>query len=124
MVKVNKFEDLKSWQKARQFVNHIYKLTNTPSFSDDFGLRNQIRRVSSSAMHNIAEGFDSGSDAEFVGFLRIARRSASECQSQLYLALDQEYISQEDFDMAYESATDIKKLINSFIRYLTENPKT
>ena len=74
-------------------------------------------------MHNIAEGFDSGSDAEFARFLRIARRSASETQSQLYLACDQDYITDEEFKTVYELAIDVKKLINGFIGYLTNTSR-
>ena len=69
-------------------------------------------------MHNIAEGFEAGSDAEFSRFLKIARRSASEVQSQLYLALDCDYISEEDLTSVYDIATEVKKLINGFLAYL------
>ena len=69
-------------------------------------------------MHNIAEGFDAGSDPEFIRFLKIARRSASEVQSQLYLALDRSYISEDDLRIVYDTATEIKKLINGLIAYL------
>ena len=87
-------------------------------FSRDFELRNQIRRAAGSVMHNIAEGFDAGSDAEFSRFLRIARRSASEVQSQLYLALDRKYITENDLREVYDMATETKKLINGFIANL------
>jgi four helix bundle protein len=69
-------------------------------------------------MHNIAEGFDAGSDSEFIRFLGYARRSATEVQSQLYIARDQGYIVQVQFDSIYSKATDVKKLINGFVRYL------
>lgn len=69
-------------------------------------------------MHNIAEGFDAGSNFEFIRFLKYARRSASEVQSELYLALDRKYITQPQFQTAYEKATDVKKLLDSFIKYL------
>lgn len=69
-------------------------------------------------MHNIAEGFDAGSDAEFIRFLKYARRSASEVQSQLYLALDRQYITTEQFEAIYDQATQYKKLVNAFISYL------
>lgn len=72
-------------------------------------------------MHNIAEGFDAGYDKEFTRFLRLARRSATEVQSQLYLAFDQNYISQEDFDRIYKKTIDTKKLINAFIAYLKKS---
>ena len=69
-------------------------------------------------MHNIAEGFDAGSDVEFVRFLKYARRSASEVQSQLYLALDQHYIIEADLHLTYALATEVKRLINGMIAYL------
>lgn len=118
MSKINRFEDLQSWQKARLLANQVYNLTRQRDFSRDYGLRDQIRRAAGSTMHNIAEGFEAGSDAEFSRFLKIARRSASEVQSQLYLALDLKYISQKELETVYEIATEIKKLINGFLAYL------
>lgn len=119
MVKVERFEDLQCWQKARQLANLIYDLSGKSPFAGDYGLRNQIRRAAGSVMHNIAEGFDAGSDREFVRFLRMARRSASEIQSQLYLALDQRYIVQEQLRVAYRLATEVKRLVNGLISYLS-----
>ena len=72
-------------------------------------------------MHNIAEGFDAGSNLEFIRFLKFARRSASEVQSQLYLALDQNYISIDDLKKAYDLATEVKRLINGMIGYLRKH---
>jgi len=74
-------------------------------------------------MHNIAEGFDSGTNAEFVRFLKMARRSASEVQSELYLALDRKYLSVEQFSESYKLATEAKQLINAFITYLREHKR-
>ncbi|MEJ2747233.1 MAG: four helix bundle protein [Anaerolineae bacterium] len=109
---------MKSWQKARQLTNMIYDFSQTGTFAKDFELRNQIRRASGSSMHNIAEGYDSGSDAEFTRFLKMARRSASEVQSQLYLALDLRYITEQQRQTAYSQATEVKRLINGLIGYL------
>ena len=69
-------------------------------------------------MHNIAEGFDGGSDAEFIRFLRYAQRSCTEVKSQLYAALDQDYISDEQFQLIYGQATKTHSKIGGFIRYL------
>ena len=118
MAKIDRFEDLQSWQKTRILANNIYELTSKKNFARDFGLRNQIRRAAGSVMHNIAEGFDAGSNPEFIRFLKIARRSASEVQSQLYLALDQNYITEADLKDAYNLATETKRLINGMIAYL------
>lgn len=118
MAKIERFEDLKSWQKARELANVIYDFSGNGEFAKDFELRNQIRRAAGSGMHNIAEGFDAGTDAEFVRFLKMARRSVSEVQSQLYLALDRNYVTQNQLQAAYKLATEVKRLINGFIGYL------
>ena len=119
MAKIEKFEDLESWKKARELTNRIYDLTTKGEFSKDYELRSQIRKASGSTMHNIAEGFEAGTDPEFIRFLKFARRSASEVQSQLYLALDRNYIDLEPKEICYELATDVKKLINGLIAYLS-----
>lgn len=121
MPTIRNFEELDSWKKARKLAGCVYELTQKEQFARDFGLRNQIQRAAGSIMHNIAEGFDGGSDLEFARFLRMARRSASEVQSELYLALDCGYITQDEFDNAYNAALEIKKLINAFIAYLRKN---
>lgn len=122
-MKIERFEDLKAWQKARTLANLVYDLTEKPTFAKDFQLRDQIRRAASSVMHNLAEGFDSGSDPEFVRFLKMARRSASETQSELYLALDRKYITQDEMQKAYDLASEVKKLINGLIAYLHSNKR-
>jgi len=122
-MKIERFEELESWKKARELANLIYDLTEHERFKKDFRLCGQVRDASGSIMHNIAEGFDAGSDAEFIRFLRISRRSASEVQSQLYLALDRKYITKTQLQTAYEKATEVKKLINGLIAYLHRNKK-
>ena len=121
MAKIQRFEDLVAWQKARMLAGAIYALTRKANFKRDFGLRNQITDAAGSVMHNIAEGFDSGYDTEFARFLRVARRSASEVQSQLYLALDARYITEEELSNAYEFAVEAKKLINGMLSYLNKS---
>lgn len=101
-------------------ANCIYDVSGKGEFTRDFELRNQIRRAAGSSMHNIAEGFDAGSDPEFARFLKMARRSASEVQSQLYLALDRGYINKNQLQNAYSLATDVKRLINGLIGYLNK----
>jgi four helix bundle protein len=78
MAKIERFEDLQSWQKDRQLANQIYDLTSHAGFSKDFRLRDQIQDAAGSVMHNIAEGFDAGSHLELIRFLKISRRSISE----------------------------------------------
>ena len=121
MAKIERFEDLQSWQKARQLTNLIYDLTQHPKFSKDFRLIGQIQDAAGSVMHNIAEGFDSGTNPEFIRFLKISRRSASEVQSELYLALDRNYITQDELTTAYNLATETKRLINGMIGYLRKS---
>lgn len=121
MVRIERFEDLQSWQKGRQLANSIYDLTECPKFAKDFHLRSQIQDAAGSVMHNIAEGFDAGTNLEFIRFLKIARRSASEVQSELYLALDRNYISQNELASAYNSATETKRFINGMIGYLRKS---
>jgi len=121
MTTIKNFEELKAWQKARELAGNVYELTRQDKFSRDFGLRDQIQRAASSAIHNIAEGFESGSDPEFVRFLKMARRSAGEVQSQLYLALDVDYITEDERQKAYILATEVKKLINGMMTYLRKS---
>ena len=118
MAKVRRFEELVCWQKARQLANVVYGLTSHPNFARDYKLRGQIQSAAGSAMHNIAEGCDAGTDAEFVRFLKIARRSCSEVQSQLYLALDLKYITEAELKPAYHLDDEVKRLINGLIAYL------
>ena len=119
MAVIKRFEDLIAWQKARRLANVIY-VTDLPAFKRDPQLRNQLRDAAGSAMHNIAEGFDSGTPGEFIRFLKIARRSASEVHSELYLALDREYIDQNRLDHAHGLATETKRLINGMITHLRQ----
>ena len=117
-MKIERFEDIRAWQEARVLTNLVYDATEAGTFARDFGLRDQIREAAGSVMHNIAEGFEAGSDAEFIRFLKYARRSASEVQSEAYLALDRKYLIAEAFQTIYDKATEVKKLINAFIGYL------
>ena len=105
-------------------VNMVYEVSTAGGFARDFRLRDQIQGAAGSVMHNLAEGFDAGGGAEFIRFLLYARRSATEVQSQLYIALDQRYIVQPQFALIYAKATDVKKLINGLIRYLRGHSNT
>ena len=118
MAAIEKFEDIKAWQEARELLKSIYEITSKGNFSKDWELKNQIRRSAVSVMSNIAEGFDRSSDKEFIQFLRIATGSCSELKSQLYAALDQKYITDKFFSEIYQKTTEVTKLINGFIRYL------
>ncbi len=115
---IKHFEDIEGWRLARELTKQVYAVAMRGAFAKDFGLRDQITRASGSTMHNIAEGFDGGSNAEFIKFLRYSQRSCSEVQSQLYIALDQTYISQEQFDTLYRQAALTHAKVGGFIRYL------
>ena len=117
-MKIKRFEDLDCWQEARLLAQNIYLATNNTSFKKDYGLVDQVRRAATSIMANIAEGFSRQGDREFTQFLFISKSSASELQSHLYVALDQKYISQDDFVKLRELLESIQKRISNLIKYL------
>jgi four helix bundle protein len=117
-VKITRFEDIEARKASRRLSRQIHLMTVSAGFRNA-ELKSQLRRSANSAMANIAEGFNAGSDTEFARFLRISRRSATEVQSHLYFALDHGHITQSDLDRLYGSAEDVKKLIGGFVRYLT-----
>jgi len=121
-MKIEKFEDIESWKKARALTSDIYRTTATGNFSRDFGLRDQMRRASVSILSNIAEGFERGGDKEFAQFLGVAKGSCGEVRAQLYVALDQGYFSQEIFERLSGRAIEVSQLISGFIRYLKGSP--
>ena len=120
-MRIEKFEDIESWKLARELTKGIYGITKLNNFSKDFGLKDQIQRASVSIMANISEGFDSNSDKSFINFLNYSYRSASEVQSLLYVAIDQEYISTNEFESLYMNCKDIKNLIGGLIQYLSKS---
>jgi len=121
MARFKRFEDMDTWKHARNLSKEIYKITDTVKFSSDFSLIRQIRRSSGSIMDNIAEGFGRGGNKEFIRFLHIAMGSTFELKSQLYRALDQNYISQEEFQKIYGKADIIGKMINGLSNYLKQS---
>jgi four helix bundle protein len=117
-MKITRFEEIESWKMARELTRSVYRLVKDSGFSMDFGLRDQVCRAAVSVMANIAEGFDSGSKAEFARFLSYAQRSCSELQSEMYVALDQDYISQQQFEEVYSQAEGARVKLGAFIKYL------
>lgn len=117
-MKINKFEDIEAWQEARVLTKEIYGLTESAKFNKDWGLSRQIQQAAVSIMNNIAEGFDSGSSAEFIRFLSYARRSASEVQCNLYVASDLGYVKGSNFNKLYDQAEKIRRMVTAFIKYL------
>lgn len=122
MATITRFEDIKAWQKARELVQAVYSLSNNGSFAKDFGLKDQIRRATVSSMTNIVEGHSRMSNKDFARFLDIASSSASEVRSLLYVALDQKYISNEEFDEHYKLAYAVGAMIYGFSNYLRQHP--
>ena len=119
MAKLNSFEEIIAWQKARELNAEIYRVTNNNIlFTKDYGLRDQMRRASISITSNIAEGFERETTKEFIRFLYIAKASAGEFRSQLYLASDLKYISNDEFNSLNSKINDISKLLSGFIKYL------
>ena len=117
-MKIERFEDIEAWKLARGLTQKVYRLTKKPGFAKDYGLKKQIQGAAGSSMHNIAEGFDSETNAEFIRFLRYAKRSCTEVQSELYVALDEKYISSNEFKDVYEHARRTRAAIRGFINYL------
>jgi len=123
-MRIDKFEDIEAWKLARELALKVYKLTKNDCFSRDFGLKKQIQDAAGSSMHNIAEGFDAETNREFIRFLRYAKRSCTEVQSELYLALDQLYVTKTEFKDAYEHAGRTRAAIRGFIKYNLRTKQT
>lgn len=121
MGKFDGFEEIGAWQKAYAATMRIYRVTEDGRFSRDFGLRDQIRRASVSVMANIAEGHGRRSNIEFANFLNIARGSAHEVQSHLYIAKALGYIEETEFDELYIALSEVSKMTFSLARYLRNN---
>ena len=113
------FEDITAWQKARSLTKAIYALTEkNNSFCRDFDLVRQARRCAVSTMSNIAEGFERDGNREFVNFLSIAKGSCGELRSHLYTALDQDYVSRDEFEQLRNQATEVSRVITGLMTYL------
>ena len=118
MATVRRFEEFEAWQKAHELTREVYGFSKAGPFARDFGLRDQMRRAAVSVMSNIAEGFERGGTAEFLQFLAVSKASAGEVESQLYVALDQKYISEEQFRAVRQTAASTKRLIAGLMNYL------
>jgi four helix bundle protein len=121
MATIQKFEDLKVWQKARDLSNKIYPLTFKEPISLDFRFKDQMRGSCGSIMDNIAEGFERGSKLEFINALTVAKGEAGELKSQLYRGLDNYYFSKDLFETLYSLTDEITKMITSLILYLNKS---
>jgi len=118
MAQINNFEELNIWKESRALVDLIYKLTRQPTFSKDFQFIDHIRKTAISIPSNISEGFERDGTKEFVNFLSIAKGSCGELRSQLFIALDQKYLDQEQFDNINSKVLEISKSISALMKYL------
>ena len=115
------FEEIEAWQRARILTKAVYECSRNRDFYRDFGLRDQIRRAAVSVMSNIAERFERGGKREFLQFLAISKASVAEVEAQLYVALDQSYITDDQFARLKALAVSTKQLIAGFMRYLRQS---
>lgn len=119
-MKITRFEELECWQEARKLVRLVYQSTSKASFSKDFGLRDQMQRAAVSVMSNIAEGFGSKTNPEFIRFLDFSIRSCAEVQSHAYVALDLGYVDDLLFKKIFDKAGECSNLCKGLVRYLKE----
>ncbi len=118
MTSARQFEELEVWKKARLVTREIYAVSSKGAFSRNFGLCDQIQRAAVSVMSNIAEGFEREGNKEFRQFLALAKGSAGEIRSQLYVALDAGFLQQSEFQQLYNSVIELSRLIAGLMRYL------
>ena len=121
MAKIERFEDIKGWEKGRELCKLVYEVTNKAPFSRDYGLRDQIRRAAVSVISNIAEGFEKSGNSEFRHFLFIAKGSFGELRSHLAIARDRSFIKEEDYRELRRKALDLSIMIAGLIRYLGQS---
>jgi len=121
---IRRFEEIEAWQTARQLSRLVYLLTKEGLFAHDFGLRDQMRRAAVSIMSNVAEGFESRTQALFIELLGRAKASAGEVRAQAYVALDAEYITQAQFQRLVDLAEKCSRQISRFMSYLLAHPQT
>ena len=120
-MKIQRFEDLEAWQIARELTNQTYTITKNESICKDFVFVDQIRRAAISTMNNIAEGFERGSNKDFAKFIFIARGSAGEVRSMLYVALDQGYLTGGTFKQCHELCVRCSQLCWGLIKHLKKH---
>jgi four helix bundle protein len=119
MKTVKRFEDLEIWQEARTLAVMIYRATAKGNFVKDFGLKDQIQQAAVSIASNIAEGFERKRNKDFIKFLYYAKGSSGEVRTQLHIARDLAYLSDEDFDEITIKTNLLSAKIGKLISYLT-----
>jgi len=121
MPRIQRFEDMEVFQRARELTKGIYQATSVGRFARDFSLRDQIRRCAVSVMSNIAEGFERDGDREFLQFLSVAKGSCGELRAQLYAAVDQRYLTQEQFELLHAQVLQLARMLSGLIHYLRQS---
>lgn len=121
VMKIERFEDVEAWKAGRELAKAVYEATRQRDFSRDFALVDQIRRAVVSITSNIAEGFERGGDKEFLQALSVAKGSCGEVRSQLYIALDQNYVSEKEFTDLSRRALGVSRLLSGFMKYLQQS---
>lgn len=122
MATIQRFEELDVWQSARTLTNRVYEHTREAPFASDFGLRDQIQRAAVSVMSNIAEGFESRTQRIFADHLGRARGSAGEVRAQLYVAYDQDYLADAEFEETYDLVDKTSRQLFRLMQYLESQP--
>lgn len=123
MATFHTFEDINAWQSGRELTRHVYHVSRQGDFAQDYALRDQIRRAAISITSNIAEGFERDSTAAFLHFLSIAKGSAGEVRSQLYVALDEGYIDRKTFEALYTQSLSTIRQIKGLMKYLNDSAR-
>ena len=124
MPTITRFEEIEAWQTARELTKLIYALTEESKLARDYGLKDQIRRASVSVMSNVSEGFESQTQAQFIRDLGLAKASAGEVRSQLYVCHDLDYITHEQFTRAFAMAEKASRQVARFISYPETHPQS
>ena len=122
--RVERFEDLVAWQKARHLTQAVHEVTRAPRFAADGALCRQMQRAAVSVMCNIAEGFERGGRSEFHQFLSTAKASCAEVRSHLYVALDAGYVDQSEFSQLMDRAEDVARIVGALRAAVARQRKT
>ena len=109
--RIDGFEDLVAWRKARELVREINRIAETDPIARRYSFRDQIQRASVSVMSNIAEGYERGRRAEFFHMLSISKGSCAEVRSLLFVAVDAGYVDQMTFSRLNDQAAELSRII-------------
>jgi four helix bundle protein len=123
VAKIERFEELIAWQKARELTKEIYQICRLESFKKDLGLKTQMQRAAVSIMANLAEGFERGRLTEFHQFISIAKSSCAELRSHLYVALDAGYLESHRFGLIMSKAREVSLILGGLRVSVAKQPE-